>query len=648
MIYPKIVRGGNAIPIGENLFLMKGRKHKNGGIDIGKDLEVEGDEVMQTSPDEIKVFSAQKFLGGESPADLVLAGANPDRVFAAQEQYKDKHKINDDGTKKKAKWGIFEKLFGKKKDNIKTPVEGDDNKNEEDKQKILEEYFGDVKSRQAYAESKYDVNAKNSKNAYGIYQIRPIGVADYNRLTGENITHEDVLNLDTALKVRDTLMDSYWNRDWINNPKNENDTVRMVKTLMAYNMGPSRALETLNNMKSNGVNIYNVEDLIRNIPVNETKNYVKFVATGESISPVSYLNDSLYQTFKSRNSDLDSKIRVNKKFGGMSKTKKDIFMDSLMKSISDLDKVELNNRNNPQLNGVDAEILDNELNRDILLQYSPSTGKQIKACGGRKKARYGSMVIDEDGNLVNIKDLNGKKINENATDIYYGQKKLTTDHWLSAGIGAGTQFAAGLAGSLINNATNRKYLNRMEELIKGMKTFAAPVYKLKTNYDVNPQLSEVENQLGLYTRDVNANTASSSAALNRLRNARAAAVLQKNKLYGLKENEETKLINQDILNQQQQMQRIAENEQNVYNTKQQLLANLEDKRSENATATIQGIVGSTKGAIDTIINGANSYEQLLAGLAASPNGSDAIYGQVGKSTNWRKKAYKKKDDNGQS
>ena len=27
MIYPKIVRGGNAIPIGDNLFLMKGRKY---------------------------------------------------------------------------------------------------------------------------------------------------------------------------------------------------------------------------------------------------------------------------------------------------------------------------------------------------------------------------------------------------------------------------------------------------------------------------------------------------------------------------------------------------------------------------------------------------------------------------------------------
>ena len=126
MIYPKIVRGGNAIPIGDNLFLMKGRKHKNGGIDIGKDLEVEGGEVMQTSPNEIKVFSAQKFLGGESPAELILSGANPDKVFAIQEKYKDIHGINDDGTKKKARWGIFERLFRNKKDNTQPPVKGED------------------------------------------------------------------------------------------------------------------------------------------------------------------------------------------------------------------------------------------------------------------------------------------------------------------------------------------------------------------------------------------------------------------------------------------------------------------------------------------------------------------------------------------
>ena len=101
MLKPNIIRGGNSIPIGYNLFLMKGKKHKDGGIDVGNDLEVENNEVIQTSPNEVRVFSAQKFLGGKSPAELVLSGANPNTVFNAQETYKKIKGINDDGTKAK-------------------------------------------------------------------------------------------------------------------------------------------------------------------------------------------------------------------------------------------------------------------------------------------------------------------------------------------------------------------------------------------------------------------------------------------------------------------------------------------------------------------------------------------------------------------
>lgn len=98
---PNIVRGGTAIPIGDDLFLMKGRTHEQGGIDIGKDIEVETNEVMQVNPKSIKVFSSVPFLNGNSPAELVLGGANPNEVFNAQEAFKDRHNLNDDGTKKK-------------------------------------------------------------------------------------------------------------------------------------------------------------------------------------------------------------------------------------------------------------------------------------------------------------------------------------------------------------------------------------------------------------------------------------------------------------------------------------------------------------------------------------------------------------------
>jgi len=102
---PNIVRGGVAIPIPnkKNYYYMKGRKHEQGGIDIGKNprtgLEVEDGEVMHISPTEIKVFSSVPFLNGESPAEKVIKGNNPNKVFNAQERYKDINNINDDGTK---------------------------------------------------------------------------------------------------------------------------------------------------------------------------------------------------------------------------------------------------------------------------------------------------------------------------------------------------------------------------------------------------------------------------------------------------------------------------------------------------------------------------------------------------------------------
>lgn len=102
---PNIVRGGVAIPIPnkKNYYYMKGKKHEQGGIDIGKNprtgLEVEDGEVIHISPTEVKVFSSVPFLNGESPAEKVMKGNNPNKVFNAQERYKDVNNINDDGTK---------------------------------------------------------------------------------------------------------------------------------------------------------------------------------------------------------------------------------------------------------------------------------------------------------------------------------------------------------------------------------------------------------------------------------------------------------------------------------------------------------------------------------------------------------------------
>nr|UVM81615.1 MAG: hypothetical protein [Bacteriophage sp.] len=120
---PNVVAGGIAQPLGNNFFYMNGRKHSQGGIDIGPNdktgIEVEGGEVVETNGNELKVYSAQPILNGVSPAKLVMGGANPNKVFKAQEDFKDRNGINDDGTK--AKYGK-EKYVAKSDNTRVTPI----------------------------------------------------------------------------------------------------------------------------------------------------------------------------------------------------------------------------------------------------------------------------------------------------------------------------------------------------------------------------------------------------------------------------------------------------------------------------------------------------------------------------------------------
>ena len=120
---PNVVAGGIAQPLGNNFFYMNGRKHSQGGIDIGPSdktgIEVEGGEVVETNGNELKVYSAQPILNGASPAQLVMGGANPNKVFKAQEDFKDRNGINDDGTK--AKYGK-EKHVAKNDNTRVTPI----------------------------------------------------------------------------------------------------------------------------------------------------------------------------------------------------------------------------------------------------------------------------------------------------------------------------------------------------------------------------------------------------------------------------------------------------------------------------------------------------------------------------------------------
>ena len=185
IIKPNVVSGGVAIPLGNNFYYMKGRKHKNGGIDIGSNpktgIEVEDGEVMQMMQNGAKVFSSMPFLRGSSPANKVLAGENPDNVFRQQELYKDRNNINDDGTKKKAAGGQIPPW--KKQQNNTQPYSPTLNLNENQLYELQKGVLGENKAnlKKTIKDTKIiDKNKPVKKITDNQYNSRKNIIKDYN------------------------------------------------------------------------------------------------------------------------------------------------------------------------------------------------------------------------------------------------------------------------------------------------------------------------------------------------------------------------------------------------------------------------------------------------------------------------------------
>ncbi len=209
---PNIVRGGHAIDLGNNLYLMSGRKHSQGGIDIGNNpetgIEVEGNEVVQTTPSSLRVFSAQPILGGISPAEYILGGANPNKVFAAQENWKRVNNINDDGTRK-AKFGKQDKNKGYIDENDKNfigPLTPEKVKTKNNISKFYKDTFNNIASKY---EDKYPNYAYFLRKAGEYYGDR-MGENESNLIRYDN--PEDIINIkgtkSSNVPVPKSLLDS--------------------------------------------------------------------------------------------------------------------------------------------------------------------------------------------------------------------------------------------------------------------------------------------------------------------------------------------------------------------------------------------------------------------------------------------------------
>ena len=101
-----ITDGGDATKIGNNTYLLRGGSHEDVnetgqtgiGINVGgNEVEAEGGEVAQKKNGALRIFSAQPILGGISPAQAVMNGASKDKVFNAQQRFKRRNHLSDDG-----------------------------------------------------------------------------------------------------------------------------------------------------------------------------------------------------------------------------------------------------------------------------------------------------------------------------------------------------------------------------------------------------------------------------------------------------------------------------------------------------------------------------------------------------------------------
>lgn len=617
---PNVVRGGAAIPLKgkTNYYYMTGRKHKNGGIDIGENprtgLEVEDGEVMHVSKNEVKVFSSVPFLNGESPAEKVMKGDNPNKVFNAQERYKDKNNINDDGTKKKKRMGGLSrsKDYGSKSKPYPKVKAGDfagGNRSYPIPTKAdavdalrLAGLHGrsDVRAK---VYNKYPELRKKSK-AGGLYSVTVNGKTKLRMFpsTGERTN-------DNRIKAKDGVKYK---------PYEDYDVVLDDTFSLSHaNSFPNYGIET-------GMNQEDINNAINRI---KNDNESKSTSNNNSKSSV---NNKPINTFGLTNSPWYTKLTRNIERVNIPEISPTLGLSYTPK---------ISNR---------SKSTNRRINKTITNSNSNATNNEVKSIPYTKSRLY---IPDIDRNIPNqiYKQEKDENINkDNNKDVIKNTlssiKKFINDNpdTVSDGIG----FTSNILGSIISHKMNKDILNKMQYTPQPISRTAT---KLKTKININPQLDKMRETLSAYERNIDNNTASSRVALARKQRARLANMLQTNELYGNKENIETELINKDRLNQQA----VADSNIKDYNAWRERKAAFDnailEKKTENDVSLIENINTGVQDIIGKRQKRKSENQTITAMALANPNLPIEVFYEQGlinkKTYNAYKKAYKnnKKD-----
>ena len=305
----RVTDGGYAVPLGNNYFLMRGRTHEQGGIGLSDKIEVENNEIVKVNKDSAKVYSAQPMIAGYSPAELILRGASPRKVFSIQQSLNGNN--NDGYGKEGTDFNILKnigklvkKIFNKTNDASGVDVNSIVIDPEE------------LKIKQAYAESGFRSDVKSGAGASGLFQIMPDVLKDYNTANNTSFTVDDLSNDSINTVVRDFKFNKTLNSEWVNK-NNPSDAVRYAKALVGYNFGNMNTLRRLERAKKDGVDIYNTLDWLstKYLP-EESVNYAKYLLGIGSDGM--HRNDAAYAASKKLNKDKVEKIKQYK-YGGIMK-----------------------------------------------------------------------------------------------------------------------------------------------------------------------------------------------------------------------------------------------------------------------------------------------------------------------------------------
>lgn len=708
---PNVVAGGIAQPIGNNFFYMNGRKHSQGGIDIGPNdktgIEVEDGEVVETNGNELKVYSAQPIINGVSPAKLVMGGANPNKVFKAQEDFKDRNRINDDGTKYKEGGKIYQapdeykrqiaesgsiiiggyptiagnrnykfikgltkasrigrtatnfinlgrqKIYdlankidntwinqgikevyrttiGKHGSNLPRTIDYINKNNINENKKAM----GGLNRNKDYGSKKKPYPSVAKKDFAGGHRSYPIptkaDAVDALRLAGlhgRNDVKAKVYNKYPELRKKGNvgLVVSI----------NGN-----VKNGLIHSSSSTGGLRDKFAVGGNRINRHGRtweydEQIgayvpITNRTINRTSTYpINKSARGETIVGSDY-------TFRngrwSKNNNVNTNINKpnidngNRRPQYYAERRLPLFEDGagitsgLVRagwSHGNNKGVSMNNTNIPSLSA------------------TKSSGKTPR--GGRSKSNQSTQSISTKTPPTAVYNRNLPKVEANIPTTLpvststpakrtissdgKGQgkfKNITAADWIGLG--------SNMAGSLASYFASRRAINKMRG--PGQPTLIS-ANKLKTKYNINPQLDRIREDKFEAYRDIDSNTASSRVSLARKQRVRNTAGQAANELYGNKENIETNLINQDRRNQQSVRQFNAQQYNQYIDRKAAFDNGIREAKVTNINNLFSGINAGIQDMISRYENRKALNNTIGAMRASAPNVDDRIMRDAG-------------------